>query len=170
MSPIEYRLVVWTLLAARFLVAGFVLPTVQSPRQRNDDFSPCWLWSLAAANHNASSAEDEERRRMDKAQLLQLLAAVPRNTATSRRQTQDILQQVRKLEPSCPTDPAQVLTQSAGTWELLWTAQDASSKTCAPKTKPPERETSIFFSLTLKLFFFASFAHCNMKLKDKDTK
>lgn len=67
-----------------------------------------------------------------KQKLLEMLEKVPRNTATPPEQTREILEQVRRLEPSCPTDPANVLAQSAGTWALIWTAQDPSNAPTSP--------------------------------------
>lgn len=108
----RFMLLMLALLAHPCLVASF-LPrsSVRSARQR-----ALIVTGSSSSTNNAA-----------KEQLLDLLAAVPRNKATSRRQTQDILHQVRQLEPSCPTNPADVLPQLAGTWELLWTAQDRQS-------------------------------------------
>lgn len=75
-------------------------------------------------NDSATSTSTTTTRDVKRQELLDLLEAVPRNAATSRRQTDEILDCVRQLEPLCPTADSDVLSQSAGTWELLWTAQE----------------------------------------------
>jgi PAP_fibrillin len=59
-----------------------------------------------------------------KEELLELVQATPSGRATPQRLTALILDKVRTLERSCPTPDDQVLSNLAGAWELLWTAQD----------------------------------------------
>ena len=60
--------------------------------------------------------------------LLLLLSETPPNQATPKPLTEQILTQVRVLEKSCPTESSQVIRKLAGTWELVWTSQDDSTK------------------------------------------
>jgi hypothetical protein len=76
--------------------------------------------SFSAAFESTQVADGDAR----KGDLLELIAAVPRNRATPRLQTRALLEAVRRLEPACPTADKDVLTASAGPWELVWTAQD----------------------------------------------
>eukprot|EP00977_Amphora_coffeiformis_P030021 scaffold44280_cov137-Amphora_coffeaeformis.AAC.1 len=109
------------LLIQIWCVAGFViLPS----SNRHDTTSNAGWWWLDAFPTTSTAASATDDNNATKQRLLDLLAAVPRNTVTSNRQTQEILETVRALEPSCPTPPGDVLTNSAGTWELIWTAQD----------------------------------------------
>ena len=62
-----------------------------------------------------------------KEQLFCLLANVPRNASTPKPLTEKILSAVRELERDCPTMEQDVLDELGGNWELIWTAQDASS-------------------------------------------
>ena len=62
-----------------------------------------------------------------KSRLLALLDEVPSNAPTPRGLTNDILAAVRVLEDQCPTSDEDVLSELAGNWELLWTAQDKTS-------------------------------------------
>ena len=59
-----------------------------------------------------------------KKDLLELVQAIPSGRATSQRLTAQILEKVRQLERICPTPEDQLLSKLAGSWELLWTAQD----------------------------------------------
>lgn len=108
-------------------VSGFVPVSRLSPQGTST--ATVVVSSSAEADQDTaalSTVRDETKRR-----LLDLLAAVPRNTVTSARQTRDILTTVRQLEPTCPTTPADVLPRSAGTWELVWTAQDGDEPSAA---------------------------------------
>lgn len=62
----------------------------------------------------------------NKSALLELLQAVPRNKATPKELTADILKAVGVLEKACPTSEEDVLPRLSGNWELIWTAQDVS--------------------------------------------
>lgn len=53
-----------------------------------------------------------------------ILNQTPAGRATSSQLTQQILQQIQSM--TCPTPENQVLPALAGSWELLWTAQDPS--------------------------------------------
>jgi hypothetical protein len=55
--------------------------------------------------------------------LLELLDSSPANVPTPTKLTKQILDVVRELEESCPTEDNCVLGQLAGNWELMWTAQ-----------------------------------------------
>jgi hypothetical protein len=70
----------------------------------------------------ATSAENEY-----KLALLDLLSTVPKNVATPKELTSDILEAVKILEKDCPTPESDVLQLLAGNWELIWTAQDLQS-------------------------------------------
>eukprot|EP00978_Attheya_sp_CCMP212_P006684 scaffold15494_cov57-Attheya_sp.AAC.3 len=59
--------------------------------------------------------------------LFELLDSSPANVPTPTKLTKQILDVVRELEESCPTEDNCVLGQLAGNWELMWTAQDKSS-------------------------------------------
>ena len=63
-----------------------------------------------------------------KSALLELLKEVPPNDATPKQLTSDILGAVKALETKCETPESDVIPQLAGNWELIWTAQDASTK------------------------------------------
>lgn len=63
-----------------------------------------------------------------KSALLELLKEVPPNEATPKQLTTDILGAVKTLETECETPESDVIPQLAGNWELVWTAQDASTK------------------------------------------
>ena len=62
-----------------------------------------------------------------KDELLSLVQGAPSGRATPKRMTTQILDIVRQLERKCPTPNDQVLSALAGSWELLWTAQDPES-------------------------------------------
>ena len=128
MSLFSKLLLFLALLIQICCVVGFV--TV--PLKRRDTTNVLG-WLDASPTSTTASATDENAT---KQRLLDLLAAVPRNTVTSNRQTQEILDTVRALEPSCPTPPDDVLTNSAGTWELVWTAQDKDSNHEGPPLSP----------------------------------
>lgn len=64
----------------------------------------------------------------NKDKLLRIISSAPSNAATSRDTTRKIIDAVRDLESSCPTLDENVIDRSAGSWELLWTAQDQSSE------------------------------------------
>lgn len=66
----------------------------------------------------------------NKDELLSLVQNVPSGRPTSRRMTQQILDIVQALEYKCPTADDDILARLAGSWELLWTAQDPA----APET------------------------------------
>ena len=76
----------------------------------------------ASTSQDASSTISQSA----KESLLELLEQIPRNAATSQAQTADILKTMRQLEEECPTAPQDVVKALAGTWELVWTAQDPS--------------------------------------------
>ena len=59
-----------------------------------------------------------------KSDLLSSIANAPPNAPSSRKQTNEILSLVRELEQYCPTIDSDVLIESSGNWQLLWTAQD----------------------------------------------
>lgn len=82
--------------------------------------------TIASFSFLAATAPEKTTTDNAKQQLVDLLALVPRNAVTSRRQTREILDTVRQLEVLCPTreNPTALLPGLAGTWELLWTAQD----------------------------------------------
>jgi PAP_fibrillin len=75
-----------------------------------------------------SYEELQEERQSRLAVLFQLLKASPSNAPTSADFTKYILDAVQKLEDVNPTPDEEVLGKLAGTWELLWTAQDRSSE------------------------------------------
>lgn len=56
-------------------------------------------------------------------ELLELIADTPRNAPTPKSKTEQILEQVRRLESVCPTADKDVLASLGGAWELVWTAQ-----------------------------------------------
>ena len=96
-------------------------------------FAPLPLSSSPSSSSSRGTNKKSAAAVMNmKQKLLEMLEKVPRNTATPPEQTREILEQVRRLEPSCPTDPANVLAQSAGTWALIWTAQDPSNAPTSP--------------------------------------
>ena len=112
--------------AEQHLVRSFGLapPRQQSrQRQRANDL----VVASATSANDPTLSQQQQKRQETKQQLFDLLATVPRNAVTSRQQTQAILHQVRQLEPQCPTNATDVLTTSAGTWELWWTAQDGDA-------------------------------------------
>jgi hypothetical protein len=108
--------------------ADGLLSTLQSiPRHRSklhlrislpDFFSP----QKNQVKSQATSAENEY-----KLALLDLLSTVPKNVATPKELTSDILEAVKILEKDCPTPESDVLQLLAGNWELIWTAQDLQS-------------------------------------------
>lgn len=55
------------------------------------------------------------------------MRSAPSGRPTPPRLTDEILDGVRRLERTCPTPDEAVLSRLAGTWELLWTAQDFRS-------------------------------------------
>lgn len=67
--------------------------------------------------------KETETRVALKDEVLQLVAAVPKNKQTPRRLTRRILSKVEELERTCPTPDDEVLENLGGHWELLWTAQ-----------------------------------------------
>lgn len=77
---------------------------------------------LSPSTQSRSAAENE-----NKSALMELLAAVPPNEPTPKYLTSNILNAVDILENECPTPQADVIPQLASNWELIWTAQDASS-------------------------------------------
>lgn len=129
------RLVVFLLFALfseQRLVTSFCLAPWQAPRNcRSTVVVASSSSSSSSSTDNASSdstaAAAAASRDGTKQQLIDLLEKVPRNAATSRQQTQEILATVRQLEPTCPTNPADILKGLAGVWELLWTAQDQAA-------------------------------------------
>mmetsp|Transcript_22517 Transcript_22517/g.62525 ORF Transcript_22517/g.62525 Transcript_22517/m.62525 type:complete len:340 (+) Transcript_22517:46-1065(+) len=56
--------------------------------------------------------------------LWRLLHQIPQNRVTPKDQTREILDQIRALERTCPTQDEQVISKLSGNWELLWTARD----------------------------------------------
>ena len=107
-------------LAPALLVDGFGHLShvrVQPHRIRSD---------LLAANPTSQKASDVDAIKA-KSKLFDLLDEVPSNAPTPRGLTDDILAAVRVLERQCPTPDDDVLSELAGNWELLWTAQDKSS-------------------------------------------
>jgi len=62
-----------------------------------------------------------------------LLQSIPINAATSPELTEKILFKVKQLEAVCSTLEENVLRKLAGTWVLVWTAQDKSSKEMTSK-------------------------------------
>ena len=99
------------LLSAAHLADGFSSPS--SPYQ-----------SKVTCRSAATSVSDTTDA---KSNLFNLLDEVPSNTPTPRGLTNDILAAVRVLEDQCPTSDEDVLSELAGNWELLWTAQDKTS-------------------------------------------
>ena len=81
---------------------------------------------LLAAHPTSQTASDVDAIKA-KSKLFDLLDEVPSNAPTPRGLTDDILAAVRLLERQCPTPDDAVLSELAGNWELLWTAQDKSS-------------------------------------------
>ena len=81
---------------------------------------------LRAATPASQTASDVDAIKA-KSNLFDLLDEVPSNAPTPRGLTDDILAAVRLLERQCPTPDDAVLSELAGNWELLWTAQDKSS-------------------------------------------
>lgn len=73
------------------------------------------------------NADDSTIGSTVKQELLNLIDALPKNSLTPAKLTNDILKTVRDMENQCPTNNEEVLTKLSGNWELLWTAQDASS-------------------------------------------
>ena len=113
------------------LMLGAVLP----PAHLVDGFSHlphkrvqphCIRSVLLAANPTSQTASDVDAIKA-KSKLFDLLDEVPSNAPTPRGLTDDILAAVRVLERQCPTPDDDVLSELAGNWELLWTAQDKSS-------------------------------------------
>ena len=115
MSLFSKILLFLALLIQSWYVAGFVA-TASQQKQRDT----LVLFDAAAASSSSTTTPSDETKQ----RLLDLLASVPRNAATSSRQTREILATVRALEHHCPTLPEAVLPNSAGKWELVWTAQD----------------------------------------------
>jgi hypothetical protein len=107
---------------SRSLAFSLAFSTTPPPRRR----LACRPRSLvrAAASRRPRQDENGASTTAPKDDLLALIAAVPRNRATPRVETQVLLDAVRRLEATCPTADADVLTASAGPWELVWTAQD----------------------------------------------
>lgn len=81
---------------------------------------------LIVQNNPGDSSQMSNENKVDA--LLALLDSVPSNLPTQRSLTSKILDAVKKLEATCPTDEDLVLSELSGNWELLWTAQDPSSE------------------------------------------
>ena len=85
--------------------------------------------STALNNDTVSNTDNNVVGKDEKVdELLALLDSVPSNLPTSKSQTDEILNAVKKIEESCPTPNESVIQELAGNWELLWTAQDRSSE------------------------------------------
>jgi len=104
------------------VAASFQSLRIQHPSQRKRSIShrrsAPWLLSSKSDNGVASSVKQD---------LLELINTVPKNSPTPAKLTDSILKTVRDMENECPTNNDEVLTKLSGNWELLWTAQDASS-------------------------------------------
>jgi len=98
------------------LVDGFSSPSSPS---RSSRAAMCCL--------SATSVSADAINNNSKSKLLDLLDDVPSNAPTPRGLTDGILSAARVLEDCCPTPDDDVLSELAGNWELLWTAQDQSS-------------------------------------------
>ena len=76
---------------------------------------------------NSASMNKKKIPTLSLQRLWRLLTETPSHQATPKQLTQEILTQIRTLEKQCPTDSTQVVEKLAGTWELVWTAQDDAS-------------------------------------------
>ena len=124
------------MLSAVYLADGFSAPpsaylskvtaTYLTDMRRNDCFSSpaSSSQSKVACRSAATSVTDTTDA---KSRLFDLLDEVPSNAPTPRGLTNDILAAARDLEERCPTPDEDVLSELAGNWELLWTAQDKTS-------------------------------------------
>jgi hypothetical protein len=80
------------------------------------------------AIRSSPESATKESSSVEKDRVLELLRRIPPNVPTPPDQTIEILRAIRDLEPTCPTpDDLVVSDKLAGTWELLWTAQDSLS-------------------------------------------
>jgi PAP_fibrillin len=103
----------WSASSSRQLAAT----TTHSSEQRS--------WTLRAASRSGSSSSETNTVEDLRDELLALVRDAPTGRATPPSLTARILDRVRMLEQgNCPTDNASVPSSLAGTWELLWTAQD----------------------------------------------
>jgi len=105
------------------VTASFQSLRIQHPSQRKRSISQQrsapWRLSSKSDNDVASTSVKQD--------LLELINTVPKNSPTPAKLTDSILKTVRDMEGECPTNDNEVLTKLSGNWELLWTAQDASS-------------------------------------------
>eukprot|EP00563_Minutocellus_polymorphus_P020226 CAMPEP_0197716600 /NCGR_PEP_ID=MMETSP1434-20131217/1433_1 /TAXON_ID=265543 /ORGANISM="Minutocellus polymorphus, Strain CCMP3303" /LENGTH=300 /DNA_ID=CAMNT_0043300983 /DNA_START=87 /DNA_END=989 /DNA_ORIENTATION=+ len=105
-------------LAPASFVDGFISPHRHFRSRQSTSFLSATPTSQVATDVDAIKA---------KSKLFDLLDDVPSNAPTPRGLTDAILAAVSVLERQCPTLDDDVLSELAGNWELLWTAQDKSS-------------------------------------------
>jgi len=82
---------------------------------------------LFSSNSSGADYSVKEKRGLLKESLLSLIGSVPQNSPSSRSKTDEILRAIRDLENLCPTVDENVVEELAGTWKLIWTAQDSQS-------------------------------------------
>ena len=123
------------MLSAVYLADGFSAPpsayqskvtaTYLTDMRRDDCFSatPSAYQSKVTCRSTTSVSDTTDA----KSKLFDLLDEVPSNAPTPRGLTNDILAAVRVLEDQCPTPDEDVISELAGNWELVWTAQDKTS-------------------------------------------
>lgn len=104
---------------------GLQIPVVEKygtaiVRQMNDRASTTTTTTAFALPKSKATVSSSSKEIL----LDLILNQTPAGRATPSQLTQRILQQIQSM--SCPTPDNQVLPALAGSWELLWTAQDPS--------------------------------------------
>ena len=105
----------------------FVTPIHHNPSSSYPSISSS-LTKRCARSNNFIDNNNNDITIQKKENLLNLLSQVTPNQPTTQTLTTQILSSVAEIEPYCPTKSDSVLQELNGNWELIWTAQDSSSK------------------------------------------
>jgi hypothetical protein len=110
--------------AGRFRKRPFIVVALLASSSSRETSSTSSTSTAASDNSSNDFISNKQR-------LLDLIAQTPRNAPTPPSWTAEILQAVQTVEAECPSfqdDAATFLDKLRGTWDLLWTSQDPSSR------------------------------------------